>query len=58
MRFTLPSSSQGTLYYNYYNGSYNNPVSAATNYYRSGTPGVGNVCFVPASTVGDTVSIP
>ena len=58
VRFTLPSSSQGTLYYNYYNGSYNNPVSAATNYYRSGTPGVGNVCFVPASTVGDTVSIP
>lgn len=58
VRFTLPSASQGTLYYNYYSGSYNNPVSAGTNYYRSGTPGVGNICFVPAANAPDTVSIP
>ena len=58
VRFTLPASSEGTLYYNYYSGSYNNPVSAGTNYYRSGTPGVGNICFVPAANAPDTVSIP
>lgn len=58
VRFQLPASSQGTLYYNYYSGSYNTPVSAGTSYYRTGTPGVGGVCFVPASTAPDTVSIP
>lgn len=58
VRFTLPSSSQGTLYYNYYSGGSSSLVSAATNYYRSGTPGVGNICFVPAANAPDTVSIP
>ena len=58
VRFQLPPASQGTLYYNYYGGSYNTPVSAGTNYYRNGTPGIGSVCFVPAATASDTVSIP
>ncbi len=59
VRFQLPPSSEGTLYYNYYSGGgYNTPVSAGTNYYRSGMPSVGGVCFVPASTAPDTVSIP
>lgn len=59
VRFQLPSASQGTLYYNYYGGSgYNTPVSAATSYYRSGTPGVGSVCFVPAANAPEAVTIP
>ena len=59
VRFQLPPSSEGTLYYNYYSGGgYNTPVSAGTNYYRSGMPSVGGVCFVPSSTAPDTVSIP
>lgn len=58
VRFQLPPSSEGTLYYNYYSGGYNTPVSAGTSYYRTGIPGVGGVCFVPASTAPDTVSIP
>ena len=34
--FTLPSSSRGTLYYNYSNGTYDQKVSESTKYYYGG----------------------
>lgn len=50
VRFTLPSSSIGTLYYNYTSSnSYGSKVSSGTNYYRSSSPYLDNVSFVPAS---------
>ena len=50
VRFTLPSSSIGTLYYNYTSSSsYGSKVSASSNYYRSSSPYLDNVSFVPAS---------
>jgi uncharacterized protein YjdB len=56
--FQLPSSSQGTLYYNYSSSSsYGSTVSESTRYYRSGSPSISNVAFMPASTASDTVSI-
>lgn len=58
VRFTLPSSSEGTLYYNYRtNGGYDSRVSANTKYYRSGTPSIGTISFVPASTASEQVTI-
>ncbi len=49
--FDLPSSSQGTLYYNYSanSGSYSSKVSSSTRYYRSGGNLISRVSFVPAS---------
>ena len=58
IRFDLPSSSQGTLYYNYDSAYSSSKVSASTNYYRSDSPGVSDVCFVPASGFTGVVSIP
>lgn len=58
VRFTLPSSAEGTMYYNYRtNGSYDSRVSANTRYYRSGTPSIGTISFVPASTASERVTI-
>lgn len=56
--FELPSSSQGTLYYNYANSYNSSKVSASTSYYRSGSPSISNVCFVPAGGFSGVVSIP
>lgn len=58
IRFDLPSSSQGTLYYNYDSAYSSSKVSASTSYYRSDSPGVSDVCFVPASGFTGVVSIP
>lgn len=58
IKFTLPSSSTGTLYYNYRSsGSYDSKVSSSTSYYRSGTPALSNVTFVPYSGYLGTASI-
>lgn len=58
VNFTLPSSSAGRLHYNYVDknstGSY---VSAGTNYYRTSSPRISNVSFVPASGYSGTVTI-
>ena len=51
VRFALPPSSSGTLYYNYRGfGDYDSGVSSTTDYYQSGTPALGSVTFVPATT--------
>lgn len=51
VRFTLPNSSDGTLFYNYRGfGNYDGEVISTTSYYQSGTPSLGGVTFVPATT--------
>ena len=57
VRFTLPSSSEGTLYYNYSNGDYDSKVTASKSYYRSASPYLDKVSFVPKSAFTGTVSI-
>ena len=58
VRFTLPSSSRGTLYYNYTSsGNYGSKVSASTSYYRASYPYLDNITFVPASNWTGTVDI-
>lgn len=58
VRFYLPASSQGTLYFNYNSsGSYSSYVSPATNYYPSSAPAIGGVSFVPASTANSRVTM-
>lgn len=52
VQFQLPTSGQGTLYYNYNaSSSYNSQVSTYSNYYRSSTYSqtIGNVTFLPAA---------
>lgn len=60
VRFTsLPSSSRGTLYYNYTSsGGYSSKVSTSSNYYRSTSPYLDSVSFVPSTSFSGTVSIP
>ncbi len=58
VKFTLPSSSYGKLYYNYTSSSkYDSTVSASTKYYRSKTPYISYISFVPQSSYTGTVSI-
>ena len=58
IRFTsLPSSSAGILYYNYHSSS-SYRASTGTDYYRSSSPSISNLTFVPASGYTGTVSIP
>lgn len=56
VRFTLPASSQGTLYYD--NGNYASKVSASGSYYTAQSPYLDQVSFVPAASFTGTVSIP
>ena len=61
VRFDLPASSQGTLYYNYSasSGSYSSKVSSTTNYYRnSGGSLLSRVSFVPAASFTGSASVP
>lgn len=51
VKFTLPSSFHGRLYYGYTSpSSYTSPVSATTRYYVSNTPCISRVTFVPNSS--------
>lgn len=57
VRFTLPSSSRGALYYKY-EQSGQKAVTASTSYYRSNSsPYLEDVSFVPARNYTGTVSI-
>ena len=59
VRFTLPASSRGTLYYKYTSsGSYDSKVSETRSYYRSSSPYLDDVTFVASSSYTGTVSIP
>lgn len=56
---SLPASSEGVLYVNYWaSGSYSGMVSANTSYYYSGVPNLGTISFVSTSTAPDQVAIP
>lgn len=59
VKFTLPASSKGKLYYNYKASSGSGTsVSASTSYYRTGSSNLlDNVSFVVASKYTGTVSI-
>ena len=59
VKFKLPSSSYGTLYYNYDDddASYDSKVSASTKYYRSSTPYLSYITFVPYEDYTGTVTI-
>ncbi len=57
VRFTLPSDSDGTLYYNYRsNGTYDSRVDSGR-YYRSGSPSISNISFVPGTDAAGSVTI-
>ena len=56
VRFTLPSSSKGTLYYQY-DKSGEKKVSSTTSYYRSSSPHLEDVTFVPADDFDGTAEI-
>lgn len=59
VRFSLPASSEGTLYYNYRSaGVYESRVDTNTRYYYSGTPGIGSITFVPAANAPAQIVIP
>lgn len=56
---SLPSTSQGTLYFKYdKNAGRNTAVTRGTPYYRSGTDALDDVTFVAAEGYSGTVSIP
>lgn len=56
---SLPASLEGTLYYDYSgSGSYASRVSDTTCYYRSSSPQISKITFVPAQGFTGTVSIP
>lgn len=58
VNFTLPTSSQGTLYYDYKsNGSYDSKVASSTNYYRNSSRYLDRVTFVPNDSFSGTVTI-
>lgn len=57
--FDLPSTSQGRLYLNYRSSTNTGTaVSSSTRYYRSGSPQISNITFVPASGFTGTVTVP
>ena len=58
VRFELPPSSYGTLYYNYIDSDINEgPVSYSTAYYRAGSPSLDKVWFVPNPSYSGNVTI-
>lgn len=57
--FDLPAASQGTLYLNYRSASSTGSrVSQDTRYYRSSSPRISNITFVPAAGFTGSVSVP
>lgn len=58
VKFTLPNSTKGTLYYNYTStGSYTSKVTASTKYYYDKSPYLRSVSFVPYGDSTGTVTI-
>ena len=58
VRFSPPSSSQGTLYYKYNSSSsYDSKVSESRSYYRSSSPRLDDVTFVGSSSFTGTATV-
>lgn len=56
--FTLPSSSEGVLYYNYTNeNQFGGRVTTSTQYGRSGRNTIEDVCFVPGAAFTGEVKV-
>ncbi|MGE4484045.1 MAG: S-layer homology domain-containing protein [Oscillospiraceae bacterium] len=59
VKFTLPSSACGQLYYGYTSSSnYTSKVSVSAKYYKSASPQLSKVTFVPNTGYVGTVTIP
>lgn len=58
LRFDLPSSGQGILYYNQFTGSNSSALIPSTMLYRSGEVSVDRVSFVPARGFSGVVTVP
>lgn len=57
--FGLPSSSRGTLYYNYDpSGQYSPKVNNSTRYYVTSSPSIDDITFVPAAGYVGDVDVP
>lgn len=58
IKFTLPSSSYGKLYYKYVSqNSFDSLVSNSTKYYYDDSPSLGKVAFVPYKDYNGTVTV-
>jgi len=58
VKFTLPSSSRGTLYYNYTDeDDYTSEVSSSKKYYYDDSPSLSDVTFVPDEDYSGTLTI-
>jgi hypothetical protein len=58
IKFTLPSSSYGRLYYSYSSQSnFDSVVSNSTKYYYDDSPSLGKVAFVPYKDYNGTVTV-
>ncbi len=57
VRFTLPSSSRGVLYYEYDGGDYTHRVTSSRSYYRSSSPYLDRVSFEASRSYQGTVRI-
>lgn len=58
IKFTLPSSSYGKLYYGYSSQSnFDSAVSNSTKYYYDDSPSLGKVAFVPYKDYNGTVTV-
>lgn len=57
VKFTLPTSTKGTLYYGYNSSGSNTKISASTKYYYDEKPYVRSVSFVPSGDSSGTVTI-
>lgn len=58
VKFTLPSASQGKLYYGYTSAkNYTSEVSTSVKYYYGSTPFLLNVAYVPAANATGTTTI-
>ena len=59
VNFTLPQSTLGTLKFKLIEGDlYESTVSSGTRYYRSGTPSIDDVYFIPRNGFSGNVDIP
>jgi hypothetical protein len=58
VKFTLPSSSTGTLYYNYKSeDDYDSKIASTTKYYYDESPYISKVSFVPGKDYSGTVTV-
>ncbi len=57
VNFTLPSSSKGTLYFNYDSGKYDSKVTTSKNYYYKDDPDLSDITFVPSKSFSGVCKI-